>query len=655
MRALTVAVVGVLCSLVMRASASRLDAAMYKQYSAQNGDIAYCSTFFNITSRVGCFSRKGGVEAPLFAFVGDDGVEKEMEGMAVIVPESQLNDEIVKRLIKVNVAALLIARQDDDPPRQFSPTAPSRWNPKANNLRWTAVPFPIIYLLNATASAEAFAKAEWNLQNNGHTGYPREVVFLDAYSGPAVMNFRRCTQLGRCSLLGDFSVWATLGVSDAREKVWAAAPMDAISLFMEGATGANAAGAGYVAILAAADALKKASSTHRLRRQPAFALLNGEAFGQMGSGRFAWALKNLSCPKAAEKTGEGRSRCDYQEFFPWAAPMQYDLPLEFMSLGNLTKYILAVDQVGAVEADGKMKVRSAAAGSASALAEVAPGSIVGLSDANAPPTPADAFVSQGLLPKTRVAVMTGYNNTYSETNRYYGSRWDDDEQVTTESITVAATSIARMMWALCSADSLDDAASIASAARAVPVTLKANTSLVSVLSSCVVSKGGWKECPLLSVYIPSGMYTTNLNKRVPNWSPMSSSTLRDFAREFLAMATSSSEQLSGKACPDWNSTKCGIAKTGHECVAKQCLLSSSWYFQALPEGSRVLPNGAVNFAESERSQLWGSARITARPLQMYRKEAPWYNWIVLAVGMIVFAGSWFMTKALASRVKAKLL
>ena len=164
--------------------------------------------------------------------------------------------------------------------------------------------------------------------------------------------------------------------------------------------GRQCGGAEYE-ILAAADALKKASSTHRLRRQPAFALLNGEAFGQMGSGRFAWALKNLSCPKAAEKTGEGRSRCDYQEFFPWAAPMQYDLPLEFMSLGNLTKYILAVDQVGAVEADGK---RCAAANLR--VHWLKSPDLSWAFQMQMHHRHLRAFVSQGLLPKTRVAAMT---------------------------------------------------------------------------------------------------------------------------------------------------------------------------------------------------------------------------------------------------------
>jgi len=58
------------------------------------------------------------------------------------------------------------------------------------------------------------------------------------------MNVSKCYELGRCKTMGGYSMWATLGQPDDRGKVFAVTQMDAISMDMGKAIGANAGASG---------------------------------------------------------------------------------------------------------------------------------------------------------------------------------------------------------------------------------------------------------------------------------------------------------------------------------------------------------------------------------------------------------------------------
>merc|ERR1712167_285518 len=111
--------------------------------------------------------------------------------------------------------------------------------------------------------------------------------------------------------------------------------------------------------------------------------------------------------------------------------------------------------------------------------------------------------------------------------------------------------------------------------------------------------------------------------------------MRDFAREFLAMATALPNQL-GPECPNWDSKTCDVNTTGRECVANRCVYSSSWYMRSLPVGSKVVPSGGVVYSGSDKRQLWASARIVATPLRMYKLHSVWHDVLIFAMGAAMF-------------------
>ena len=78
---------------------------------------------------------------------------------------------------------------------------------------------------------------------------------------------------GEVYTLAGFSVWSTLGATDSREKVWAVAQLDALSLNGGHAIGANAAASGMVALLAAAATFNRSITAPNFKRQIAFAFL----------------------------------------------------------------------------------------------------------------------------------------------------------------------------------------------------------------------------------------------------------------------------------------------------------------------------------------------------------------------------------------------
>jgi len=90
-------------------------------------------------------------------------------------------------------------------------------------------------------------------------------------------------------------MWGTLGAADERAKIFAVTQLDAISMNMGHAVGANAGASGMIALLAAAATFNRSTTASKYKRQISYGFFDGESFGRMGSRRFVRDLAQWSC------------------------------------------------------------------------------------------------------------------------------------------------------------------------------------------------------------------------------------------------------------------------------------------------------------------------------------------------------------------------
>ncbi len=90
----------------------------------------------------------------------------------------------------------------------------------------------------------------------------------------------------------------------------AAAQIDSSALFHDLAYGAESSVSGYIAMLAAADALSRAATeVQALPNMIVFALFQGEAFGRLGSRRFAAELQQFACEVRRRRVASPHATC----------------------------------------------------------------------------------------------------------------------------------------------------------------------------------------------------------------------------------------------------------------------------------------------------------------------------------------------------------
>eukprot|EP00946_MAST-07B_sp_MAST-7B-sp1_P003672 g3672.t1 len=613
----------------------------YQPYSA-------CKTFFNATQRVGCHVAKGGITAPVFPVSSEADVAafaKLSSRIVALTPASDLSDELARALQATPPAAWIVSHIAESsssnvtvPDLPFSPARPSMWHASASGLRWGALEFPIAFVTSETSSAELDAKASWNKDHDAFEKMNAEVARLDPYVGPEQMNISRCLSLKKCNTLAGFSMWSTVGMTDAtREKVWAVAQLDALSLNDGHAIGANAAASGMIALLAAAATFNRSTEAAGYKRQIAFALFDGESFGHTGSKRFVHDEK-------------------YKKY---VTPSSYAVPERFGNLNETFAFVMAIDHVGRV-GNGKSNmfvhgarqsnsVSSARGGAAAGLAEASYGSDAmplqpgSRSPAGPlPPSLADAFVgSNGLLPEgvDRAAVLAGYSADIGEVNPYYQSMFDVGVNIDVDTITRTATSAARALYALATVEDIDNSSAVAAAvASREAQSLKADRSLVASLVNC--STISW-DCPLAVDYLgtlvsrykknnPGALYP---NKRLSMLGDLPSPQVL-VVRELLAAVTAEPSQL-GPECSTGNDNLpiCKINVTGQECIRRRCTVPNAWFHWAFPI-SLATDQWTIGKSILFKIKVPGT---TSMAIQSFRRVDLGIEGLMLGVGTLVAA------------------
>lgn len=116
------------------------------------------------------------------------------------------------------------------------------------------------------------------------------------------VNSQVCLRRGSnyCQPIGGQSVIGTVRPRNASDSyILATASIDATSLFHQLAYGADADASGFIVLLAAAAALRRAPNVTSLPQNIMFALFNAERFGYAGSAQMASSLQAGSFPSPA--------------------------------------------------------------------------------------------------------------------------------------------------------------------------------------------------------------------------------------------------------------------------------------------------------------------------------------------------------------------
>ena len=676
-----------------------LNEAMY-QYHAYTP----CRTFFNATGPVGCHSTKGGIVAPLFSVqdLADLVRLKDISAKQVILtPSMFLSNQLAREIRAYSPVAWIITHATKKPYAPFSAATPNPWNPDASGLRWEALPFPIVYIANETSSNAFVAKAQWNQDHDAHDQSDAEVARLDPYVGPQDMNASKCYELKRCREMGGYSLWATVGKTDDRGKVFAVTQIDAVSMDMGKAVGANAGASGMIALMAAAATFNRSVEAKTYKRQIAFGFFDGESFGRMGSRRFVRDLAQWSCNNSTMGP-HGYNICTDtfgKDGSTRAAPFWYWIPETFSKL-NRTEYVLAVDHVGH-RAKNQSGMFVHGTGGAAALASsnfgvngmslskgIAPpfssssssssslpppsSSFPSSAAATFPPSAADSFLkgTHGMkitdnkidvFPNgvQHTAVLTGFQTNLQEVNPMYQTAHDDVTELNVGDLVKISTTIARSLYAMATVESLNDKEAV-KAAVASATHLTVDPHLIASLINCSVVS--W-DCSITEEYtswmidIARGKQNGSINlhpeRRLQylwknqdgNYSAVPQVTIM---RELLASVTASPEQIGASCVAATSFETCNINVTGKECIKNQCIEPNAWFhwaFQIDTESAWAATPTAINYVVV-------IPETSTQAVEVYRRANVVEEWWVLFVGVLMTCISvWIATQLIKNNDK----
>ena len=516
---------------------------------------AYCVGMTTLGGRFGCWSEGGRVTAGVLARAGteeelDAVVHKAASdakgpdayrsvGRVLVVPDALASaavDAVARSGTDVVTAILVEARTDVDetaatnaganatvnttagamgaafsPASTFpgafrrSPEAVGGWavNPWGTGVMWRAIPVPVVRMGSAKQSARVAELAEANVRH-GFVRWPqagarvRTQMTIETGRG---RDSAECLRWRTCDPLGGYSALSVApahdGAGAARRKVWlVAAQVDGAAWFDRLVPGGDGGGvSGTVAMLAAYEAVSRAlaanPSAGAPRRLAAFASLNGEAYGRIGSRRLARELV-LGADSPQLATLGGLSAEDIEGM------------LEADQLGLLQPGgTLYVHGTTPTEGDGstvhariRVALEAAAVGLNLSLANASetnpglpPSCLAALRDYRASASDAEGSGPFADLPG---AILAEYDSTY--VTQFFGSDLDDRARgltaVESGALAEAATLLARAVLHLMDLPTPIPLASVA-----------ANASLVEELADCF---SGDMACPLVRSLVPTG-------------------------------------------------------------------------------------------------------------------------------------------------------
>ncbi|XP_061775554.1 nicastrin [Nerophis ophidion] len=302
-----------------------------------------CVRLLNATHQIGCQSSLSGNVGILHVLESEENLDWVLRTGPnppyMVILEYQLFSRSIMMKLKDGsgrVAGVAVVTPNANPAEGFSPHtscpnentgvysesySPSMahcnvtmWNPFGNGLSYEEFDFPIFSMKddNETQLIRQ-CYMDHNRWLNGSTPhYPLCAMELNShmYAVTDTVTCMRRNQISDkfslntanefvCDPLGDFNVWAASKPLNATAKghkmsesvVIAAARLDSRSFFYDVAPGAQSAASGFIALLAAAHALRNATQDTSLNRTILYTFFQGETFDYIGSSRMVYDME----------------------------------------------------------------------------------------------------------------------------------------------------------------------------------------------------------------------------------------------------------------------------------------------------------------------------------------------------------------------------
>ncbi|XP_076600888.1 nicastrin [Chaetodon auriga] len=299
-----------------------------------------CVRLLNATHQIGCQSSLSGNVGVLHVLESEENVDWVLHTGPnppyLVILEAPLFTRSIMMKLKNGpnrVAGVAVVAPNLNPLEGFSPhtTCPNEntgvysesydptmahcnmtvWNPLGNGLSYEEFDFPI-FSLKDDNETQVIRKCylDHNLAVNGSTPqYPLCAMQLYSHMS-AVTDTATCMRRNDinfsispemvCDPLGDYNVWAStrpLNNTAKGHKMWesvviAAARLDSRSFFFDIAPGAESGVSGFVALLAAAHALRNATQEAQPNRTILYTFFQGETFDYIGSSRMVFDMQN---------------------------------------------------------------------------------------------------------------------------------------------------------------------------------------------------------------------------------------------------------------------------------------------------------------------------------------------------------------------------
>lgn len=658
--AIRLAALGVLlCLLPATARANAIDDMLYTSMASSP-----CVRLMSATGDVGCSTpyKSDGTSGLLFLVDSATSIEEfraldDGHSRAVLLAPTLFTGPVLERLSTPLLAGIIVLpgpkpaalSPSSSAPQGLDGLSPSYpWNPHGSDMLAARYEFPIVRVSQSEADTlSGFAAAN---HAAGVSTFPQKAVHFTFDMGPAGLTSLSCLRNAQCLPLGGHSVWGTMQTLNAAKKmVFMTTNLDSTAMFHDKAVGAASAASDIVALLAAVEALSKVD-TASLPFQIGYGLFQGESWGRLGSRRFVSEIQGFACSSKASAASSvtGFAFCKQ--------PVRTDLSFEELpSDGSGFAHVLAIDQAGGASANTYLHPAPGGSVSAGVLNGAVSGSqlpVVASSVSEVPPSPLTTFVKA--WPGVNGAVLSSYDALYA--NQFYKSSWDDSSNVDAAQVAKFATTLARVAYALAA-----NVSTTVAATAAVPAGLTVDTTLVSDLLNCFTTDAA---CDTLSSYtmlstsslraLTGGqglsLYTgTNKPARAVT-SKRDGNTVAGFivspsvaelaVRSFLAKQTAS---VTGAACT--SSSSCKEADTKLECIAKQCVVPTAHYHEALSSALVSLGNGGYNLFESELDEP-GADPMWTEPywsgdigIKTFTAGDPATGVTMLLVGLVVVVAS----------------
>ncbi|KAM6919518.1 nicastrin [Lycodopsis pacificus] len=299
-----------------------------------------CVRLLNATHQIGCQSHLSGNVGVLHVLESEENLDwvlrSGLNPPYLVILESPLFTRSIMMKLKngsSRVAGVAVVAANTNPSDGFSPhtNCPNEntgvytesygpamshckvtvWNPLGNGLSYEAFDFPI-FSMKDDNDTQVIRQCymDHNRAVNGSTPqYPLCAMQLFSHMS-AVTDTATCMRRNDinfsispemvCDPLGDSNVWASTkplnytakGHKDGEHVVVAAARLDSRSFFFDVAPGAQSGVSGFVALLAAAHALRNATQEAPPPRNILYAFFQGETFDYIGSSRMVYDMQN---------------------------------------------------------------------------------------------------------------------------------------------------------------------------------------------------------------------------------------------------------------------------------------------------------------------------------------------------------------------------